>query len=418
MPVQDEISRVRLEIQQLRARRENLEAKYKNAHDGLSSEFYAWKRATEGQIKALADRVENLSDQELEHLRQLEEELRNRQVQFDLEHGKIWKRHEDDQELSKVKDEIKQKEGQLRLWDIRENLGIEVSCPMETICGKPTGSNEDSDSSIQRGTWWHLRYWREKLYANRVSFIDGEVAIAIEQLKSLFDARWFGKQLKLRPEEQHYAVRLLQGFDSVDSLIELGIDLAIAKQVHGSSRLIRRLKKAAEYFTARFQLEILASLRRDFQDVESEPVVPGGYADALIAVEGESVYFEITFLQPPSVLTNAIPEVRDEVKQKIRRALVNKPWRVRVILRSFPPSASHIQNLADELSNVDKLPHKLSWPWVEVDIPRKRITEEVTKEVNLQVSGPPFSEGERIAATAVAKAANSASPCPAGDKSL
>ena len=91
MPVQDEIVRLKLELQQLRARKESLEANYKNAHDDLSSKFYAWKRATESQIKALTDRIEHLTDQELGHLRQLEEELRSRQKQFDLEHGEIWK---------------------------------------------------------------------------------------------------------------------------------------------------------------------------------------------------------------------------------------------------------------------------------------------------------------------------------------
>lgn len=99
----------------------------------------------------------------------------------------------------------------------------------------------------------------------------------------VFDEWWFKSQLALEPDKQHYLVSVLQGFDVTDALIELGTDLAIAEKVRDSAGLIRRLKEPNEYFSARFQLEILASLRRNFQDVQSEPQLPtGGRADAVI----------------------------------------------------------------------------------------------------------------------------------------
>lgn len=73
-----------------------------------------------------------------------------------------------------------------------------------------------------------------------------------------------------------------------------------------------------------------------------------------------------------------------------------------MVLHSFPPAASHIHILVDELSKIDNLPHKLSWPWVEVDISRKRITEKTAKQLPphkpgfaiVRLTMPAINEGE------------------------
>lgn len=405
MPVRDEISKLRCELQQLRARKGSLEAKYKNVHGDLSREFYSWKRAQEEKIKALTDRLEHLTVWELQSLKYLEEELEKRQKQFDLKHGEIWKRYESDQELRCVKDESRQIEGQLRLCELRGNCGVTVPCKVEMICGMPEGKHgDDLTKSVEQGRWWQYPFWREKQYTDCVSFIDDEVAIALSHLMKVFDERWFKSQQVLEPQKQHYLISLLQGFYITDALIELGIDLSISEKVRDSAGLIRRLKEPNEYFTARFQLEILASLRRDFPDVQSEPRLPRGkQADAVVTIGGEQVYFEITFLQPPYKLAIEIPNVIEKVRKKIEKTLIDRPWRIRVTLLSFPEN-SDIQHLADELRRIKGTPVSLRWPWVEVDISRKRLVEKVTKGAVAQVAGPPFSEGERMYDKVVAEA--------------
>jgi len=53
MTLEDEIFKLKYDLQQLKVRKQNLEAKYTNAHDSLGHEFYSWKRAQEEKIKAL-----------------------------------------------------------------------------------------------------------------------------------------------------------------------------------------------------------------------------------------------------------------------------------------------------------------------------------------------------------------------------
>lgn len=402
--MEDEVLKLKSDLQQLKRGKESLEAKYTNAHDNLSREFYSWKRAQEKKIKGLTDRLERLTVWELEHLKHLEEELKERQEHFDLKHGKIWKRYEGDQELRRVKDEIKHVEGQLRLCELRESCSVEVPCRIEALCGMPERKHGgDLTKSVEQGRWWQHLFWRGKQYMGRVSFIDDEVAIALFHLTKVFDERWFKSQLTLEPHKQHYLVSLLQGFNVTEALIELGIDLAIAEKVRDSVGLIRRLKGPNEYFTARFELEILTSLRRDFQDVQSEPQLPtGGRADAVITTRGGQVYFEITFLQPPFKLAIEIPSVIERVRKEIEKALIDRPWKIRVTLLSFPKN-SEIRHLADELKRIKSTPASLRWAWVEVDISRKRLTEKVTEGAVAQVAGPPFSDGERMSDKAIAK---------------
>lgn len=152
----------------------------------------------------------------------------------------------------------------------------------------------------------------------------------------------------------------------------------------------------SEYFTARFQLEILTSLRRDFRDLQSEPQLPnGGQADAVVIIGEEQVYFEITFLQPPYKLSTEIPNAMEKVKKEIEKALMDRPWKIRVRLLSFPEN-SDIQHLVDGLRRIESTPASLRWTWAEIDISGKRLTERITGGATVQVAGPPFSEGERV----------------------
>jgi hypothetical protein len=105
-----------------------------------------------------------------------------------------------------------------------------------------------------------------------------------------FDPEWRQSNLS----HPAIAAITLPGTLSFHFMFELGIDLLSIDKCLRYGRVIESLRKPREYFAARTELAVAATLRREGHEIEFQPLLPNKRrADLIAESHGQTVYIEV-----------------------------------------------------------------------------------------------------------------------------
>lgn len=150
-----------------------------------------------------------------------------------------------------------------------------------------------NDSSPE---WWREKWWLQDQYASayRDRRNAEEVDRAISRLAEVFDGEW---ERKTPRHQMHYWLACT-GLLPLQFLFGFGNDLLAVEGSRRLPSLIEDLRRASEFESARFELEIAAHLKRCGHDIEFRSRVPNGKESDFVArFEVQQVFFEIKRLR-------------------------------------------------------------------------------------------------------------------------
>jgi len=135
--------------------------------------------------------------------------------------------------------------------------------------------------------WWRKDQYRRILQPD---FPTGLLDAAMTRAYEVFDPEWRQSNLS----HPAIAAITLPGTLSFHFMFELGIDLLSVDKCLRYGKVIEGLRKPREYFAARTELAVAATLRRKGHKIEFQPPLPNKRkADLIAASHGQTVYIEI-----------------------------------------------------------------------------------------------------------------------------
>ena len=140
--------------------------------------------------------------------------------------------------------------------------------------------------SISEG-WWRKDQYRRILPPGLPPDL---VDAAMNRAYEVFGPEWCQGDL---PHPAIAAITL-PGTLSFHFMFELGIDLLSVDKCLRYGRVLKGLRKPREYFAARTELAVAATLRRKGHEIEFQPLLPNKKrADLIAESNGQTVYIEV-----------------------------------------------------------------------------------------------------------------------------
>src|ERR1039458_1405448 len=135
--------------------------------------------------------------------------------------------------------------------------------------------------------WWRKDQYRRILPPGLPTDL---VDAAMNRAYEVFDPEWRQDNLS----HPAIAAITLPGTLSFHFMFRSGIDLLSVDKCLRYGRVLKTLRKSREYFAARTELAVAATLRRKGHEIEFQPPLPNNKrADLIAESHGQTVYIEI-----------------------------------------------------------------------------------------------------------------------------